>query len=338
MARRTKIRFVVVVLTVGFIIGVGPRPRVTQPLVGLAPPILAEGSVARPTAPTALPAWLAAQESAAGVTDTAVAKRIVFAGDSVRTPYSIVYLHGFSATRQETAPLSEQVARALGANLFETRLTGHGLPGDSLGTVTAGDWLDDAVEAMDIGRTLGDSVIVIGTSTGGTLAAWLATLPSGARTGLHTVVLIAPNFGPVDRAASVLTLPWASVLLPRLIPFRESTSGNEGRRRFWTTKYPTAALFPMQALVEDTRARTVSGYSTPTLTFYNANDRVVDALRTLAWLDRVKALGTVREERVLVTPAENEDGHVLAGRITAPSQTNGLAVRIAEFVRHTTVP
>ena len=141
------------------------------------------------------------------MTDREVARRVVFAGDSVRTPYSVVYLHGFSATRQETAPLSEQVARALGANLFETRLTGHGLPGDSLDGVTARDWLEDAVEAFEIGRALGDSVIVIGTSTGGTLGAWLATMPAIADDGLHSLVLISPNFGPVDRAAALLMPP-----------------------------------------------------------------------------------------------------------------------------------
>ncbi|MDD4273595.1 MAG: hypothetical protein PHG14_07705 [Desulfobacter postgatei] len=37
-----------------------------------------------------------------------------------------VYIHGFSATRKETAPLSDLVAKTLNANLFYTRLSGHG--------------------------------------------------------------------------------------------------------------------------------------------------------------------------------------------------------------------
>jgi len=311
----------------------GPRPRVDKPAVGFAEPILAAGSKARPTEPRLLPAWLAAREAAAGVRDTGVAKRVVFVGDSVRTPYAVVYLHGFSATRQETAPLSEAVAQALGANLYETRLTGHGLPGDSLRRVSARDWLDDAVEALAIGRTLGDSVIVIGTSTGGTLGAWLATMPASARTGLHALVLISPNFGPVDRAASVLTLPWASAVLPLFIPEREWTPRSDEQRRFWTVKYPSAPLFPMQALVEHTRSRELAGYTTPTLTFYNAADNVVDASRTLAWLDQLQALGTVREMRRAITPAAGEDDHVIVGRIVAPSQTAGFVETIVRFVR-----
>ena len=54
-------------------------------------------------------------------------KTIIWAhAAKTKTPWSIVYLHGYSATRQETAPLSDQIAAQLGANLFCTRLTGHG--------------------------------------------------------------------------------------------------------------------------------------------------------------------------------------------------------------------
>ena len=80
----------------------------------------------------------------------------------------------FSATRQETAPLSELVSQALGANLFYTRLTGHGRTGSALACARVNDWLNDVVEAYEIGRRLGKKVIMIGCSTGGTSLAWLA--------------------------------------------------------------------------------------------------------------------------------------------------------------------
>jgi esterase/lipase len=255
-----------------------------------------------------LPDWLTERERAAGVTDSNVAKRITFADSANRTAYSIVYLHGFSATRQETAPLSADVAHALSANLFETRLHGHGLPGDSLGSVTAKDWLTDAVDALEIGRRLGDSVVVIGTSTGGTLAAWLAALPRAMRSQLHAIVLISPNFGPKDPMAGVLTLPWASRILPRFIPTREWTAANEEQKRYWTMRYPSTALFPMQAMVEFVRTRSLEGYEVPTLTFYNPDDGVVDATRTISWLDRVNATSRSPEVRVVVTPPPLPDG------------------------------
>ena len=327
-------RALVLCALLAFAFFTGPRTRVEQPLVGGATPMLAEGGVAMPSTLAELPAWLAMRERNAGVVDSNVAKHITFADRAVKTPYAVVYLHGFSATRQETAPLSADVARALGANLFETRLHGHGLPGDSLGNVTAKDWLTDAADAMEIGRRLGDSVIVIGASTGGTLAVWLATLPRTMRPNLSALILVSPNFGPRDPMAAVLTLPWAARVLPAFIPTREWTAGNDEQKRYWTMRYPSTALFPMQAMVEHVRARSVDGYDTPTLTFYNADDHVVDATRTVAWLDRVRATSSAREERVVVTPRSGEDGHVLAGRIVAPSQTAVFRDRIVAFARH----
>lgn len=306
----------------------GPRTCVREPDVAAV-----QNTVPREL--SALPGWLKQREEKAGVFDTAVAKRVRFANPAApaRTTWSVVYLHGFSATRQETAPVSEQVADALGANLFETRLDGHGLPGDSLGGVSAQDWLTDAAEAMEVARRLGDSVVVIGTSTGGTLGVWLATLPAEQRKGLATLVLISPNFGPKDPKAALLTLPWAKVLLPRFIPQREWTARNDEQRRYWTVKYPSTALFPMQALVEYVRGRDLEGYNVPTLVFFNEGDQVVDAARTRRWLESLSIASLAPVEQVTVVPTEGEDGHVIAGRIVSPSQTTMVRDRIVEFVR-----
>ena len=92
-----------------------------------------------------------------------------------KIPISIIYLHGFSATRQETKPVSDIVAQELGANLYYTKLTGHGQDWQALAKATVNDWLNDTVEALEIGRQLGDKVVVIGTSTGESLAVWLAS-------------------------------------------------------------------------------------------------------------------------------------------------------------------
>lgn len=327
-ARRTRRWPLVTAALIVVVLLAGPRPHVLSPNAAAV-----RGGI--PADLAALPLWLEQREAKAGVFDTAVAKRVRFAnaGAPATTPWSVVYLHGFSATRQETAPVSELVADALGANLFETRLRGHGLPGDSLGRVSAQDWLTDATEALEIGRRLGDSVLVIGTSTGGTLGVWLATLPAVERRGLAALVLISPNFGPKDSKAALLTLPWANLLLPRFIPHREWTARNDEQRRFWTMRYPSTALFPMQALVEDARRRSLEGYNVPTLVFYHDGDQVVDAARTRAWLEALALETPAPVEQVMVVPTNGEDGHVIAGRIVAPSRTTMVRDRVVQFVR-----
>jgi len=73
--------------------------------------------------PATVPTRPATKTVAGLVPDTE--SRIVWANGEARTPWAVVTLHGFSATRQETAPLAETVASLLNANLYEVRLTGH---------------------------------------------------------------------------------------------------------------------------------------------------------------------------------------------------------------------
>ena len=137
---------------------------------------------------------------------TGTEKKITWAGEpNRRTAFSVVYLHGFSSSRQDTAPLAKLVAKQLGANLYETRLTGHGRPADTMKSATVNDWLNDARHAYDIGSKLGDKVVVIGLSTGGTLALWLAAQPELVQ--LSHTVLISPNLGPADSNAELLLMP-----------------------------------------------------------------------------------------------------------------------------------
>ena len=280
------------------------------------------------------PAWLERTERQAGVTDTGVMKRVRFA-DAIpsRTAWSIVYLHGFSATRQETAPLAERLADSLHTNLFETRLQGHGLPAESLSNASARQWIRDAEGALAAGAALGDSVLLIGTSTGGTLAAWLASQPASLRRGLHSVILIAPNFGVKDPRSKMLTWPWAPVLVPRIIPTHTWPARNAEQARYWTTSYSSRALFPMVALVKAMNERSLDTWTTPTLVFASDEDAVVETRDTREWLERLRATSTARIEDVTVVPTPGEDNHVLAGRITAPSQVDTFVNRILRFVR-----
>ena len=43
-----------------------------------------------------------------------------------KTPYSIVYLHGFSASHAEAYPIHEHLAQKFGCNLYLARLYNHG--------------------------------------------------------------------------------------------------------------------------------------------------------------------------------------------------------------------
>ena len=131
-------------------------------------------------APSGLDTYLAAREAVFDDIVPGTEKSIVWANKrDTKTDIAIVYIHGFSASAMELQPLPNRVATALGANLFFTRLTGHGRGSIAMQTASVASWMKDMAEALAIGRRLGHRTIIIATSTGGTLAAAAALDAAG---------------------------------------------------------------------------------------------------------------------------------------------------------------
>ena len=257
-------------------------------------------------------------------------KTIIWAGEpGQKTTVSIIYLHGFSATRQETAPLSDKVAAELGANLFYTRFTGHGRTGQAMAEATVNDWLNDTMEALAIGRRIGDKVIVIGVSTGATAAVWLAAQPD--LNDVLAFVLISPNFAPHDRLAAILTWPWGEQIAKAFIgPERNWEPSSEEHGRYWTLHYPTKALLPMMGLVKLVSQTDLSRITRPVLIIYSPQDEVVNPRRAEAAFAQ---MSQADKQIIAITRTANESNHVLVGDITAPDKTDGIAAMILKFVR-----
>lgn len=280
---------------------------------------------------TELDAWLTARE---GVFDDLVpgtAKRIVWAGEPGEArDLAIVYLHGFSASNREVSPLFETVAAEAGANLYLPRLAGHGRGGDALGMASSEDWLEDLAEAVAVGMRLGRRVVLAGTSTGGSLATLAAADPV-LGPELAGLVLISPNFRQRNPGAQALTLPFARQLLPLFYgPERSFKPHNEAHGRYWTTRYPVEALFPMAAVAEAALRAEHGQILRPVLLFYSDRDQVVDPAASrgvaLSWG------GPVRLEQRVPGTGDDPDAHVLAGDILSPGQTGEVAGIILEWL------
>ena len=89
-------------------------------------------------------------------------KVLWFQGNVVKSKTSIVFIHGFSASRVEIDPVVDLIAAELNANVYFTRLRGHGQDGKALGEATYEQLLDDTIEAIEIGKSIGDDVILMG--------------------------------------------------------------------------------------------------------------------------------------------------------------------------------
>ncbi len=236
-----------------------------------------------------------------------------------RTPVSILYLHGFSATSEEIRPVPDRVADALGANLVYTRLQGHGRSGETMAEGTASGWMQDVAEGLAAARAVGDQVIVISTSTGGTLAA-AAAMDDDLSRDLAGIVFISPNFGVNTPGAWIPGLPWARDWLPVLMGENRDVSGPDPEKnRYWSAIYPWEAVVPMTVLVDVVFALDFSDAKVPALFWFSDDDQVVRPDRTHKVAEVWGAPAVV--ELVTMGPDDDPSSHVVAGRLMSPGQT-----------------
>lgn len=277
-------------------------------------------------------AWLAAEEAQHPGITPGTAKQVIWAGAPGRkTPVAVVYLHGFSATSAEIRPVPDQVAQALGANLYFTRLTGQGLDGAALGAATPEDWLADTAEAMAIGRRLGDRVLVIATSTGGTLAALAAVDPDLSR-DMAGVVLISPNFRTKAWKTRLLDLGFAPDWVPLLagteVRFTPATPGDA---TYWTNAYPMSALFHLATLLRAARGQDYSRARMPMLMIYVPRDQTVDEATGVALMSDWG--GPHESWTPVLTPQDDGAAHVITGDLRSPNQTAPFVQHILDWAR-----
>ena len=256
-------------------------------------------------------------------------RRVSFGG-AATTEWVVLSVHGFSATRQETAPLAQHVADGLGANLLEIRLSGHGVADEPLVGVRAEHWLGDAERALHDAAAMGNRILAIGTSTGATLLA--AILDQDIAERIDTLVMISPNFALADATSEWMLAPGG-----RLLTWLAAGSehcwqpDNERQARYWTTCYPMAAIIEVMRLVDRARQTVVAELEQSVLVFYSPNDEVVSPA---AIVDTYESMDVPRKKIIAVHDTEDRGRHVLAGDILSPNGTDEVAAQILEFIQH----
>lgn len=298
------------------------------------PPELAlerEARIAATTGADALEAQIATDEATVGAIREGLAKQIVWANPAERqkTAISVIYVHGFSASAAEVRPLPDLVARGLGANLFFTRLAGHGLNDpDALGLVTIEDWADDIGEALAVGKLLGDRVVVISTSTGASLVTWALGRPALADR-VAASVFLSPNYGVQASGSFLLTGPFGSQIARLLIGERRGFEPiSPLNAHNWTTDYPVEALIPMAQSVRLATHTPVEQIRIPALFIQSADDKVVRPDRTAALASRWGG------PYALIDPGPTGDAnnHVIAGDTYSPQTTEPIARTILNWL------
>ena len=282
--------------------------------------------------PDDLDAYLRDSESRYSDITANTEKCIVWADsdNKAKTENAIIYLHGFSATRQETRPLADLIAKRFNANLFYTRLTGHGRPNDALLEGDLQDWQQDALEAWAIGQRLGKRIIIIGNSTGATLATWLANKID--QTQLSAMILLSPNFGINDPLAPLLAWPLGGKIAELVVgKYRSWETQSEEHARYWTSKYPSRSLVPMMKLVNEIKKIDKSTLRQPLQMIYSPKDQVIKPLE----IDKMfQCFGSPNKQLIPFVESEHSSQHILAGDILSPKTTETLVEMISQFLHN----
>ena len=273
-------------------------------------------------------AYLAMREGVFDDITPGVEKSIRWAGEAgAATDIVLVYLHGFSATAQEIRPVTERLGDRIGANVVFTRLAGHGRGGDAMTAGNVADWIYDLDEALAIADRIGERTVLMGTSTGATLA--MLALAEGREA--EGVILISPNLKIANPLSAVLTFPAARSWVPALFGQERSWEPlSEAHATYWTTSYPTAALFQMAAMVEHVRGLDHGAIDTPALFHFSDADTVVDHSATRQVAEAWGGPATV--SAVTLMPGDDPFNHVIAGDILSPGMTDSAVETFAAWI------
>lgn len=243
------------------------------------------------------------------------------ANNKTPTQYSLVYLHGFTASPEEGHPVHKNVAQKLGMNLFKGRLPGHGLRHiDSMANLTYEDLIDSAVESLAIGKRLGRKVILMGTSTGGTLSLYLAALHKD----IAALILYSPLIDFKDLHSKILTKSWGRRLTNYFLRDRylsKKMTENSLEHNIWNHTYRVEGTLALGALVKDTMTKeTFRKIKQPTfLGYYYKNQKSQDTTVSVEAIhDMFQQLQTSRPQKRSIS-FPNAGSHVICSDITSNS-------------------
>ena len=243
--------------------------------------------------------------------------RIVWADSSrkAKTPYSMVYLHGFGASQGEGAPVHTMLAERFGCNLYLARLKEQGIESDSaFKSLTAENLLASAREAVAIGYALGERVIVVATSTGGALGLVIA----GENPDLAGLILYSPLIAPYDDQLYLLNQPWGVQVMETSLGADHVITERTGlTKKYWSRYYHINGYVTLAVLVEQAmNTETFQQVTCPVfLGYYYKNEEEQDNVVSVAAMHPMfEQLGTpaTQKRKVAFPKAGN---HVIASYV-----------------------
>ena len=265
--------------------------------------------------------------------------RILWYNDSAKekTEYAVVYLHGFSASQEEGDPVHKEFAKKFGCNLYLARLAEHGVDTtEPLANYTAEKSWRSAVEAYAIGKQLGRKIILMSTSTGGTLALKLcAEFPDIAAN-----IMMSPNIAINDPNAWMANNHWGLQIAQVIVGKHKIVDDTTALyKQYWNQRYSTNSIVQLEELLESTmKESTFKKITQPSLLLYyfkdkDHQDKVVKVSAMKRMFLQLGTLDSLKKEVAI----PNAGDHVLASPIkskdvqTVKNEVDKFAIEILKL-------
>lgn len=172
-----------------------------------------------------------------------------------QTEYSLVFLHGFSASYKEIDPIHKDFGERYGCNVYLSRLHEHGVDSpEPMLDFTAEKFMASGLSAVAIGKKIGKKVIVISASTGSTIGIYIAA----HHPEIHALICYSPNVDLYSSLSNLLPGPWG-LYIARLFhwsKYRERYIEPEGQP-YWIRKHRLEALVSLKTIVRSTMKKNI---------------------------------------------------------------------------------
>jgi len=248
------------------------------------------------------------------------------------TEFAIVYLHGFSASQMEGDPVHRNIAKKFHCNLYLARLAEHGLTGsDAMKNLTAENLWQSAKEAYAIGKKIGKKVILMSTSTGGTLSLQLAAnYPE-----IAGLILYSPNIEINNPSAPLLNDPWG-LQIARMVQgskFNNVAYTHKDFPKYWNPHYRLEATVALESLIEATmNEKNFKKITQPCLTLYYYKDNAhQDKVVKVAATKRMFSQLSTPDYLKVIKAMPNTGNHVIASPLVS-KDVEGVEKETAKFI------
>lgn len=255
-----------------------------------------------------------------------------------KTGYALVYLHGFRASHPEGHPVHKTIAEHFGYNLYLSRLQEHGLNTEQpLLHLTEEKLRQSAHFAIDIGKRIGKKIVLMGTSTGASLALYLAGHPD-FQEHISSLILYSPliRFHGIKEQ---LLINAVSRKILSLIPGEEylikTGPTTYAEDLIWNPRYTLGGALALGSFIQHTMKNDLfRKVQCPAfIGYYYKNRRERDKVVSISAIKEMSEKLRTRTEKICLTNFPEAQNHVICSSLVSKSVDNVIK-QTKKFLKH----